>query len=57
MTKYFCDRCGFEISAAETILEVTASLVGIRPDLKRLCRPCFEMWRETITRFFAKQGQ
>lgn len=54
MTRYFCDRCEFEINNSNVVgAKVTPGIVGD----KLLCRSCWEKWAEIVNRFFQKQGQ
>lgn len=54
MTKYFCDRCKFEVDPKSgDAHQCTPGIVGD----KLLCKMCWERWAETVHRFFQQQGQ
>lgn len=55
MIKHFCDRCKAEI--AEPCALIDGNGVYSAVDAKEVCKSCWDLWKETVYRFFQRQGQ
>jgi hypothetical protein len=60
MTKYFCDRCGFEMAPPDQVMVSLSRqhiVYAAAENGKAICESCFKLWTEMVTRFFQRQGQ